>query len=401
MFRKVSYIIVSIFLFTASPLFAADTDWAQVADEIQTELDSSVEAYKEGRAKEAKATVSNAYFNLFEASGMEGAVSVHISDKRKTEVEGLFGAMRGAIAKGKPLVEVTKKKELLVAAVKYDAWKLNEVSSTSTYSLIFNSFMIILREGFEAILIISALTAYLVKTGHKEKVKVIYAGAVLALIASVLSAVLLNTIFKISGAAQEALEGVTMLTATVVLFYVSYWLITKVEVKRWHHYIKSKIKDSLGRGNVMTLGFAAFLAVFREGAETILFYQALYSTSDGNSQAILTGFIPGCIVLVAIFFIFKYASVRIPIAPFFAATSALLYYLAFSFAGKGVLELQEAGWISVSFIDGFPSINLLGIYPTWEGVILQSTLIVALFATFGYMIISRRADYNKKERAEG
>ena len=179
-----------------------------------------------------------------------------------------------------------------------------------------------------------------------------------------------------------------MLFATAVLFYVSYWLISKMEVSRWQQYVKSKVDSSIGRGSVIALGFAAFLAVYREGAETILFYQALYSSADSHS-AVTLGFAAGTLPLVALFFLVKYGSVRIPIAPFFAVTSALLYYLAFTFAGKGVLELQEAEWVSSSHIEGLPAIAFFGIYPTWEGILLQSVLAAALIIAVVYSFVLR------------
>jgi high-affinity iron transporter len=125
------------------------------------------------------------------------------------------------------------------------------------------------------------------------------------------------------------------------------------------------------------LAAAAFLAVFREGAETILFYQALVSGNPTSTGEIVLGFAAGTLVLVGIFLTLRYGSVRIPIKPFFIATSALLYYLAFVFAGQGVRELQEAGVVASTIIKGVPVIEILGIYPTLETLSLQSALVLA------------------------
>lgn len=388
MFKR---IILMAFLFAplmCSTSFAGDMSWTKVADEIEAVLHTATEAYAQGRAAEAKAAVSGAYFDLFEGSGMETAVSVHISDKRKAELEGMFGAVRSAMAAGKPRDYVDSGIKKLSSALHEDAARLSAKGGAkqSPWSLFFNSFLIILREGFEAILVIGALTAYLAKTGHKDKVRAVYRGALLALGASLVTAVLFQTVITISGAAAEAVEGATMLVATAVLFYVSYWLISKAESARWQNYIKSKVESSIARSNVFALAFAAFLAVYREGAETVLFYQALYSSAGGDSSSILAGFVLGSVVLAVVFLAIKYGSLRVPLGPFFAVTSALLYYLAFSFAGRGVVELQEAGLVGATIVEKFPAIPFFGIYPNLEGLVLQSVLLVAALAALTYSL---------------
>lgn len=366
--------------------------WQEIAHKIEGMLNNGGDAYAEGRIDNAKASVSEAYFNGFEGSGMETAVGVYISTDRKTELESMFSDIRNAMTAHASVDDVKKKIGLLAQALENDARKLpekGEGKKEPPYTTFFNSFIIILREGFEAILVISAISAYLAKTGQKGKVKTVYKGAGLAVIASIFTAILLQTVIRISGAGREALEGITMLFATAVLFYVSYWLITKIEVARWQHYIKSKVESSLGKGNIFALGFAAFLAVYREGAETILFYQALYSGADAHGSAVIAGFAVGSLFLIGLFILIKYGSVRIPIRPFFAVTSTLLYYLAFTFAGKGIRDLQEAIWISATPVEWLPAISFLGIYPTWEGVLLQAILILALIAAIVYSLVLR------------
>lgn len=255
------------------------------------------------------------------------------------------------------------------------------------YGLFFNAFIIILREGFEAVLVISALVAYLARSGNSDKVRTVYMGAVWALVASIVTAYILSTVIILGEEGQEAVEGVTMLFATAVLFYVSYWLITKSEVTRWQKYIKSKVDNSIGKGSVWALGLASFMAVYREGAETALFYLALFSTSQGSMGSVIAGFITGLIVLVIIFLLFKYGEMRLPIGPFFAVTSTLLYYLAFVFAGKGVHALQDAEWISETYWEAIPRISFFGIYPTVEGIALQTALIIAMVIAVIYSLL--------------
>ncbi|MCC7201919.1 MAG: FTR1 family iron permease [Nitrospirae bacterium] len=386
-------IVLFIFLIFL-PAHAAEKSWNVVVDEIEELLKDGKEAYAHGRSDEAKRFVSDAYFTAFEGEGMETAINIYISGERVYKLETMFGGIRKTISVRAPLPVVVGEMDSLISALREDAVRLPERGGAegrqneSHYVSFINSFVIILREGFEAILVISALTAYLAKTGQKDNIRTVYLGGAAALVASLLTAVLLQTVIKISGAGKEAMEGVTMLFATAILFYVSYWLISKMEAARWQRYIQSKVSGSISRGNVIALGFAAFLAVYREGAETILFYQALYS-STAASGAVTLGLAAGILPLIAIFFLIKYGSVRIPVAPFFAVTSALLYYLAFSFAGKGVFELQAAEWISATHIKGFPTISPLGIFPSWEGIALQSILVIALGAALLYTFVLR------------
>ncbi|MDH3973091.1 MAG: FTR1 family iron permease [Deltaproteobacteria bacterium] len=376
-----------ILFFLLAPSFSlADTiekkDWNGVANQIEAKLYEAKTVYEQGDHRSAKRKVSDAYFDLFEGLGMESAVSLYISEERTYQLESLFGSLRRGIDRG---LHSSQIKDMIVEGMRQiyeSAAYLNEKTGKDTpnyspLSSFVDSFIIIVREGFEAILIISALIAYLVRSGHKEKVNRIYLGAVSALVASVITAIVLNSAFSLSGEAREGMEGITMLIATALLFYVSYWLISKAESTRWQSFIKDKVEDSLSKNSLFALGATAFLAVYREGAETIIFYQALLSGAGEEGKAnVYYGFIAGSIVLVLIYYIFKYTTVRIPMGPFFAVTSALLYYLAFSFAGKGVLELQEAGWISDRAVN-FPTIHLLGIYPSLEGLTLQGILLMA------------------------
>ncbi len=241
------------------------------------------------------------------------------------------------------------------------------------------SFVIILREGFEAILVIGAIVAFLLKTGHRERLRSIWAGVGLAVVASAVTAVVLKTMLSAVPASREFIEGATLLVAVAVLFSVSYWLISKVEAAKWQQFIKEKVSTALDQGGGRALAFVAFLAVYREGAETALFYQALFNEGPHVAVPISLGILAGFAALAVIFTLFYRFGVRIPLRPFFSVTSVLLYYMAFVFMGKGIRELQEGDIISLSAIRGFPHVEWLGLYPSWEGVLAQLALLL-LFA---------------------
>ncbi len=239
----------------------------------------------------------------------------------------------------------------------------------------FQSLLIIVREGFEAILVIGAVVAFLIKTGHRERLRSIWIGAGLGLIASFATAILLKTVFQYMPGSREIVEGVTMLIAVVVLFSVSYWLISKVEAAKWQQFIREKVNRSLEHGGGRALALVSFLAVYREGAETALFYQALFSERSGTIPLAL-GIVVGFVLLAVIFTLFYRFGVRIPMRPFFTGTSALLYLMAFIFMGKGISELQEGNVIPITMLPNFPHIPSLGIFPSLETLAGQALLIV-------------------------
>jgi high-affinity iron transporter len=245
------------------------------------------------------------------------------------------------------------------------------------------SLLIILREGFEAILVIGAVVAFLLKTGHRERLRSIWIGVILAVLGSALTAVLLTTILRTIPASREIIEGMTLLIAVVVLFSVSYWLISRVEAAKWQQFIKEKVTVALDQGGGRALAIVAFLAVYREGAETALFYQALINDGSNSLLPISAGIIVGFALLAVIFTLFYRFGVRIPLRQFFGVTSVLLYYMAFVFTGHGIRELQEGNAVSATFISHFPTVEWLGLYPTWQTLIAQLVLLI-LFA-FGVL----------------
>ena len=198
------------------------------------------------------------------------------------------------------------------------------------------------------------------------------------MLASLVTAWLMGRVIQVSGAGREALEGVTMLIAALVLFYVSYWLLAKSQAGRWKAYVHGKI-DRASEGNkVFALAFAAFLAVYREGAETVLFYQALAAGNQAQGSAIIGGFAVALLALGAIYWLMRSASLKLPLGLFFTATAILLYYLSVQFAGRGVLELQGAQWVSFTPVAGVPSISWLGLFPTVESLAAQALLLAPL-----------------------
>jgi high-affinity iron transporter len=291
-------------------------------------------------------------------------------------MERLYNEFRGAI-RGNDLHGAERARDAIEASMP----RVIELTRPpgSGWEAFMQSFLIILREGFEAILVIGAVVAFLLKTGHRERLRLIWIGIAAALVCSALTAVILRTVLSAIPATQEIIEGATLLVAVCVLFSVSYWLISRVEAAKWQAFIRDKVNTALDHGGGRALAFVAFLAVYREGAETALFYQALFNEGANVVMPISMGIVAGFAALAVIFTLFYRYGVRIPLRPFFSVTSVLLYYMALVFMGNGIRELQEGNIVPISVIPGLPTVEALGLYPTWQTVLGQLVLL-ALFA---------------------
>ena len=331
-------------------------------------LDQSITAARSGRLSEAYDRAFDAYvaFEPIETPARARDPGVVSS------MEKLFAEFKGAV-RSNDLRGAERARDAIDANMQRVVDLTRPAGSGS--EAFFQSFLIILREGFEAILVIGAVVAFLLKTGHRERLRSIWTGMVLALICSGLTAVVLRTVLRAIPATQEIIEGATLLVAVAVLFSVSYWLISRVEAAKWQQFIREKVNTALEHGGGRALAFVAFLAVYREGAETALFYQALFNEGAHVALPISLGIVAGFGALAVIFTLFYRFGVRIPLRPFFSVTSVLLYYMAFVFTGKGIRELQEGNVVPISVIRGMPTVDALGLYPTWQTVLAQLVLL--------------------------
>ena len=357
--------------------------WNAIIDEMDVILNDAYDLYFMKDPEKAKARVNNAYFGFYEKHGVERAVMSYISGKRGTDTEYQFAKIKRLMSDGASNKTVRAEIDVILKMLHEDANELDG-KKESGWSVLLASFIIIFREGLEAILVIAAISAYLVRSGNIQMVKVVYMSSLFAVFASVLAAIALNSIVNLSGANQEIIEGVAMLLATVVLFFISNWMFSKAEAEAWKNYVEGKVKSAISSGSSIALGFAAFLAVFREGAETILFYQAMLSESKEHMDMVWYGLAIGTLVLAVIFIIIRFGTMRLPLKPFFIGTSILMYIMAIAFAGGGVKELQEADIIHVTPVDFVRSIEVLGIYPTVETLLPQIFMVIVVAFSISY-----------------
>ena len=365
---------------TANPSQTSDSIQQVVAGVIRA-LDKSIKIFKAGDLEQSAELAFDAYLNY---EGIETGLVTKNKDLG-LRLESSFGRLRAEIKRGANVNHVEKINQNIQNDLKQAQTILQQ--KVGFTGLFIQSFSIIVREGFEAILIVAALIAFLIKSKNKDKVKTIYQGVIIGIGASFLTAYILHEVLDISMARQELLEGWIMLVSVAVLFWVSYWLLTKIETQKWQNYITTKMTQAITTGNIFALGMVAFFAVYREGFETVLFYKALYLYAGNVNSGIIPGFVAGCIFLVFIFYLINKVGIQIPIKWFFGVTSLLLYFMAFTFMGKGLHELQMGEALSLTPAYFSPEISWLGMYPTWETFIGQSLLLIIFLAGLFYTFV--------------
>nr|WP_236587665.1 FTR1 family protein [Tumebacillus amylolyticus] len=237
------------------------------------------------------------------------------------------------------------------------------------------------REGLEALLVVAALLAFLQRTGNRKKQVWVWTGVGAGFGVSVAFAIVMSVFFSTvaAGGNREIIEGVTGLIAVVMMFTVGVWLHSKSSGKAWNQYISKQMDSALASGSLWSLALISFLAIAREGAETIIFYLGMASAID-KSQLLLGIGVSLAVLLLIGFAILKF-SVRIPMKPFFSVASLLIYYIAFKFLGQSVHVLQIQDWFSVHTLSGFPTLEWIGFYPTWETIAAQVVLVLLILAT--------------------
>ncbi|MCB1607842.1 MAG: cytochrome c/FTR1 family iron permease [Xanthomonadales bacterium] len=246
------------------------------------------------------------------------------------------------------------------------------------------SFTILVREGLEALLIVIGIIAFLRKTEREDVLPYVHAGWLGALLAGGLTWAVATYVVDISGANREVTEGVSGLFAAAVLLSVGIWMHQKSVAGRWQQYLHAKLSAALTRRSAIFLFTLAFVAVYREVFETILFFIALWS--EQSAGAMTAGLLAGIVVLVVVAYCMLRVSKRLPIGRFFSVSSWFIAVLAVVLVGKGVAALQEAGWVGLRFIN-MPRIEWLGVYPSWQSLLAQIS--VALAAVLGFYVNAR------------
>ena len=344
----------------------------------RAKLDETVAAWRRGDAAGARQAAITAYLEGFEL--VEASLD-NVDGVLRTDIEREMMALRTLLDQGRPVAAVAQHVERLNAMLDRAQEKLG-AGSLSPAGAFASSLLILLREGLEAILVLAAIMAFVVKTGRRDALPYIHAGWIAAVALGGATWAVATHVLAISGANRELTEGVAALLAAAMLLYVGYWLHGKSNAQAWQSFIKDQVTAALGKRTLWALAGVSFLAVYRELFEIILFYQALWAQVGAGGRSAFTAGIAVAAVLLAVlgWAILKY-SVRLPIGPFFAVMSALLVAMAFVFVGHGVAALQEAGVMKATAV-GFVELPLLGIHATAQGLAGQGLTLALVVAAY-------------------
>ncbi len=344
----------------------------QTIDFIKDKLERLLAAYQYKQYQQAYQFAVEAYLEGFEL--IEPNITA-FDPQLKTDIETAMTALRNKIRSGITYEEIQGDVKAINNKLNLAENILHNRSLNGAPAFA-GSLFILLREGLEAILIIAALVAFLIKTNRRDGLKYIHAGWILALLAGGLTWWASLSLFNISGASREITEGVAAIVAMVVLLYVGFWMHDKSSAEKWKKFIDDNMNKALGSGTLWALTGLSFIAVYREAFETILFYQAMWvQTDDGGRAMVIAGMLVASLLLLIVGWLIMKYSFKLPLRQFFSVTAGLMFVLAIIFAGKGVAALQEAGVLSSSPVN-FIHIDLLGIYPNLQGLVLQLILIV-------------------------
>ena len=252
---------------------------------------------------------------------------------------------------------------------------------------------ILFREGLEAMLVIAALAGYLHKVGATHRIRALYLGALVAIVASFLAA----WIFAVFNAGQhdDTSEGVVIILASAIMLYVSGWLMLRQDPKSWKTFITEKADDALAKDTAWAVGLLAFLSVFREGAETVLFITALANTEGGWSLGIFAGLFAGAVLLVILFYVLNRVAQRVPLRPLFVFTSAFLFVMALKFVGDAVREFQEQNLISTTSLQAVEWFENIGLNATVEALSFQ--FLIGLFVVAAFSLVRREQMLSREQ----
>ena len=363
-------------------------------EEARVLVDDSVELYAAGNEEDAYIAARNSYLDHFEYV----EIPLRVRDEGLTlEVEEDYAALRNLIEAGAPLDEVESTAADVHRGLDDVERTLSEPGLAAPVLALVYAFTIIFREGLEAVLVVAAVLGYLEASRNTQ-----YRGAVLKGVAGAAAATVVlfiaTTLFvQLAPLQRELLEAGTALLAVGVLFYVSFWLITRLEHRRWMEFMKAKVWAAATTGSALALAGVGFTAVFREGFETTLFFQALISFAEGLLAYVAGGTVLGIVVLAAIGWVIFKAGRKIPVRTFLTTAVVLVMLLSVAFIGNAVRGFQEATYLPVTFLESLPDLpifvsQLTGWYPTRETILAQAilTLVYVVGAIWTFVVLPRR-----------
>jgi high-affinity iron transporter len=349
----------------------------------QQKLNEALDAYRKGNQAAAQQLAIKAYIEGFEL--IEASLA-NVDPELMRDGERNMMVFRDLIGARAPLERVEAQAKRATASLERARERLDS-AALSPGAVFTSSLVILLREGLEALLVVAAIIAFLIKANRRDALLWVHAGWISAIVVGLATWAVASYAIEISGAQREVTEGVTGLIAAGMLVYVGFWLHNKASIHAWQTFIKDSVGAALASRTLWTMATVSFIAVYREMFETVLFYQALWvQAGEAGRGALAGGLVAAVVSLAAIGWgIFRY-SLRLPLGPFFNAMSALMCVLAVVLAGKGMAALQESGHVAVTSLD-FVSLPALGIFPTVQS--LGAQLFTLIVVGVGFYLAGR------------
>jgi high-affinity iron transporter len=359
-------------------------------DQIRIKLDESLKLYNEGKIQEALTTSRSAYLDSYEKVELPLRP---IDPDFTLDMEIKFAELRNLIQSNAGYEQVVKKTSEIKSGLD-ESERLVSGTGIVAPSIAFStSFSIIFREGLESALIIGAIITYLEASRNQRFKKHVYYGIIMAAAATAVTWFIAQYIIEISGTSRELIEAIAGISAVVVLFWVSFWVLNKIETKRWIEFVKAKVWKATTTGSVMVFVMLSFFTVYREGFETVLFYQAILAFARYMEWYVIAGMVLGLAIIIGVALGVRKLGKKLPLRVLFGLTMGIGAYMSIAFMGNAIREFQEVGYISTTHMIGtIPRLDInlatmTGIHPTLETVVAQLILLSVYIIGSLYILI--------------
>jgi high-affinity iron transporter len=360
-------------------------------DVVRRSIDRTLELIKQGQAEQAFDEAKTGYLSHFEF--VEVPLRI-VNPGLTSDAETKFAEIRGLITEDAPVDEIRSNVVELRGLIDDAERQLTDEGFSAPAVVFGQSFLIIFREGLEAVLLVTVLLGYLEAAKANQYRRPILMGMAAAAVATVVTFFVLRTVLAALPVGREVLEAITALIAVVVLFYVSFWLVARLEQKRWLEFLRARVWSAVSIGSTAALMLVGFTAVYREGFETALFYQALLSFGPGLGVWIVAGLGVGVLALAAVSWMIFRLGRRVPVKAFLSAAVVLLMATSIAFLGNAVRSLQEADVVALHRWPNWPRAPIflsqsLGYWPSRETITAQAVLTAVYVFGAAYVFVLR------------
>jgi high-affinity iron transporter len=359
-------------------------------DQIRLKLQNVLDLYKENKNDEALVEARSAYLDSYE--NIELPLRP-IDPDFTLDMEIKFAELRNMLEQQSGNENIVKKIGELQDGLDESERLVSGIGSIAPSIAFTSSFSIIFREGLESALIIGAIITYLEASRNERFKKHVYYGIILAAGATAITWFIAQFFIEISGASRELIEAIAGIAAVAVLFWVSFWVLNRIETKKWIEFVKSKVWKATTTGSVMVFVLLSFFTVYREGFETVLFYQAMLSYAKYMELFVVLGMVLGLAVIIGVAVLVRKLGKKLPLRVLFALTMGIGAYMSITFLGNAIREFQEVGYIPTTHLFGIiPRLDvnlatMTGIHPTLETVIAQIVLLSVYLVGSAYILI--------------